>query len=167
MFSKINLNRYLKTITNSEAKARADIRGSREYQKLLGYVHFYEANDGGVLLVADVKGLPHNPKACSCQVFGFHIHEGSECTGNAQDPFANVGGHYNPNRCPHPQHAGDLPPLFENNGHAFMVFLTHRFKISDITGRTIVIHNSPDDFTTQPAGNSGKKIACGRIRAVK
>ena len=44
-----------------------------------------------------------------------------------------------------------------------MSVLTDRFSVSDILGRTLVIHISPDDFTTQPSGNSGKKIACGQI----
>ena len=42
--------------------------------------------------------------------------------------------------------------------------VTDRFTISDIIGRTVVIHKSPDDFTTQPSGNAGAKIACGEIK---
>jgi len=45
-----------------------------------------------------------------------------------------------------------------------MVFLTDRFTISEIIGKTIVIHISPDDFKSQPAGDAGKKIACGEIK---
>lgn len=66
--------------------------------------------------------------------------------------------------CPHPLHVGDLPPLLENNGYAYMSVLTNKFKISDIIGKTVIIHDMPDDSTTQPSGNSGKKIACGVIR---
>ncbi|MCX7614928.1 MAG: superoxide dismutase family protein, partial [Clostridiales bacterium] len=65
--------------------------------------------------------------------------------------------------CNHPGHAGDLPPLFGNYGHAFMAVFTGRVSVSEIIGRTVIIHASPDDFTTQPSGNSGKKIACGQI----
>ena len=100
---------------------------------------------------------------CSGGVFGFHIHEGNACTGNENDPFANAGGHYNPTNCPHPYHAGDLPPLFSNNGYAFMSVLINKFTVNEIIGRTVIIHSQPDDFTTQPSGNSGKKIACGEI----
>lgn len=58
---------------------------------------------------------------------------------------------------------GDLPPLVENNGYAYMQVLINKFKIKDILGKVIIIHDSPDDFTTQPSGNSGIKIACGKI----
>ena len=65
-----------------------------------------------------------------------------------------------------PYHAGDLPPLFSSHGQAYMAVLSGRFRIPEVLGRTIVIHSGPDDFTPQPAGNSGKKIACGVIRKV-
>ena len=42
--------------------------------------------------------------------------------------------------------------------------LTNRFAVKDIIGRTVVIHDKPDDFTTQPSGGSGVKIACGEIK---
>ena len=100
---------------------------------------------------------------CQNPVFGFHIHSGSSCTGNAQDPFADAGEHYNPGTCLHPYHAGDMPPLFGNNGYAFQIFLTDRFRVSEIIGKTVIIHGSPDDFMTQPGGNSGTRIACGPI----
>lgn len=58
---------------------------------------------------------------------------------------------------------GDLPPLIENNGYAYMQVLINKFKIKDILGKVIIIHDSPNDFTTQPSGNSGIKIACGKI----
>ncbi|MFQ7398750.1 MAG: superoxide dismutase family protein, partial [Neglectibacter sp.] len=51
-----------------------------------------------------------------------------------------------------------------NHGYAWSAFLTSRFTIRQVLGRTLIIHGSPDDFTTQPAGNSGKRIACGEIR---
>ena len=87
---------------------------------------------------------------------------GSSCTGNKEDEFANAGTHYNPTNCPHPFHSGDLPSLLENNGYAYMSVLLNKFKIKDIIGKVVIIHDMPDDFTSQPSGNSGKKIACGR-----
>ena len=80
------------------------------------------------------------------------------------DAFKESEGHYNPNQCPHPAHAGDLPPLLNNKGMAVSVVLTGQFALNDIVGRTIIIHSMADDFRTQPAGDSGKKIACGKIR---
>lgn len=79
------------------------------------------------------------------------------------DPFADAMSHYDPRGCAHPYHAGDLPPLFGNNSFALSVFLTDRFSVHEVIGRTVIIHDHPDDFTTQPSGNSGTKIACGVI----
>ena len=139
--------------------ARAVLRGSAVYPELKGTVYFFEIN-GGVIVIADVEGLPMQTECGG--VFGFHIHEGMGCGG---DDFAETLGHYNPRNCDHPYHAGDLPPLFRNEGGgAWMTILTDRFTLQEIIGRTVVIHLNPDDFMTQPAGNSGRKIACGAIR---
>lgn len=72
--------------------------------------------------------------------------------------------HYNPDNCQHLYHAGDMPPLFGVDGSAVLLFLTNRFSVEEIIGRTVIIHARPDDFMTQPSGNSGEKIACGVIR---
>ena len=94
----------------------------------------------------------------------FIFMSGSTCTGNSNDEFANAKGHYNPENCPHPYHAGDLPPLLENNGYSYMSVFLNKFKVKDIIGKVIIIHDMPDDFATQPSGNSGTKIACGEIK---
>ena len=65
----------------------------------------------------------------------------------------------------HPRHAGDLPPVLGNDGTAWMEIYTGRFYPMDVVGRTIVLHEMPDDFKTQPSGDSGMKIACGEIKA--
>jgi copper/zinc superoxide dismutase (SODC) len=109
-------------------------------------------------------GLPLAGGPCGGRIFGFHIHEGGACSGNSNDWFADTLAHYNPGKCEHPYHAGDLPPLFGNNGFALALFLTNRFRVEEIIGRTVIIHDRPDDFTTQPSGNSGVKIACGEIK---
>lgn len=127
-----------------------------------GTVSFYPRRNG-TLVVADISKLPQSDSTCSSGVFGFHIHEGTSCGGEG---FSETKGHLNLSDCTHPYHIGDLPPLFECGGRAFMSVLTGRFHISDIIGRTVVIHSNPDDFTTQPSGNSGTKIACGKIVAV-
>ena len=66
--------------------------------------------------------------------------------------------------CPHPYHTGDLPPLFSEDGQAWMAVYISKFTPEQIVGRTIIIHGNVDDFTTQPSGNSGPMIACGVIR---
>jgi Cu-Zn family superoxide dismutase len=158
-------NNYIKALCSMCPAATARVKGSRSHPFLRGRVNFVPVSDG-VLVVSIIKGLPTGGGKCGSGVFGFHIHEGMTCTGTESDPFADTMGHYNPDDCPHPQHAGDMPPLFENSGTAFSVLLTNRFKISEIIGRTVVIHSQPDDFTTQPSGNSGTKIACGEIERV-
>jgi Cu-Zn family superoxide dismutase len=146
--------------------ATAVIKGSEEYSGIHGTVKFYQESSG-VLVVADILGLPAPTENCKSQIFAFHIHGGSDCSGNPEDPFANAGSHYDPDGCPHPYHAGDMPPLFVADGRAFLAFLTDRFNIGDILGKTVIIHDRPDDFTTQPSGNAGTKIACGIISKVK
>lgn len=120
----------------------------------------------GVLLSIQVKSLPISDDVCQKPIFAVHIHNGGNCTGNSTDPFADAMTHYNPNNCNHPYHAGDLPPIFGANGLGFSACLTNRFTAEEIIGKTIIIHSAPDDFTTQPAGNSGTKIACGVISYV-
>lgn len=115
-------------------------------------------------MAAEACGLPETAERCGNAVFGFHIHSGGRCSGDHTDPFADALAHYNPEDCPHPAHAGDLPPLFSNHGNAFQLFLTDRFTVREIIGKTIIIHARPDDFTSQPGGNSGERIACGEIK---
>ncbi len=144
----------------------AVLKGSDFYPDLTGTVWFYQT-DRGVLVVTEVDGLPQEHTPCAAPFFGFHIHGGNACSGNEQDPFFDAGSHFNPLDCPHPHHAGDMPPLLGNAGYALSVFLTDRFTIDEIIGKTVIIHDSPDDFTTQPAGNAGKKIACGVVTSNK
>lgn len=142
--------------------AQAEVFGAPSYPSIHGLVSFYRFKDG-VLVAAEISGLPYSTSPCQYGIFAFHIHTGSSCTGTEEDPFADTLGHYNPGGCGHPDHAGDLPPLFGNNGYAFSAVYTDRFSIDEIIGRTVIIHAMPDDFTTQPSGNSGRKIACGQI----
>lgn len=142
--------------------AKANIKGGKKYPKINGIVTFKETK-GGVLVTAKVTGLPQTNTSCTGRFFGFHIHEGSSCSGTINDEFANARSHLNPTNCTHPFHIGDLPPLIENNGYAYMRVLINKFNIKDILGKVVIIHDMPDDFTTQPSGNSGTKIACGKI----
>ena len=141
---------------NERPAAFATVQGDGAHPSLQGTVRFYPRSQG-TLVVADVVGLPGSEAG----FFGFHIHEGGDCGGIG---FSDTGGHYNPQNRPHPQHAGDLPSLLSNNGTAWLSVLTGRFQVRDVIGKTVVIHSRPDDFTTQPSGNSGSKIACGVIR---
>ena len=136
--------------------AVAKIRGGVEDPKLSGCIRFYQQN-GCVLIVAEIWGLPRESET---GFFGFHIHQGERCSGT---DFSGTGGHYNPTDHGHPKHAGDLPPLLACQGNAYLSVKTDRFYVNEIIGRTVVIHSNPDDFHSQPAGNAGRKIACGVI----
>jgi len=143
------------------AAARAELIGSAGAPNLKGSVTLYPYA-GGSLVLAMVSGLPGNG------FFGFHVHEGGRCeprTDTAGKPaFEDALGHYNPTGRPHPQHAGDLPVLLSNRGTAFMLVYTDRFTPGQVRGRAVVVHAQPDDYRSQPAGDSGARIACGVFR---
>lgn len=161
MYKKNKLCDYA-AVLSRRPDAVAEIYGSDEHPAIRGRVSFYRVKCS-VLAAAEISGLPADESGCGRRIFALHIHEGGMCTGNKADPFADVGTHYNPDNSPHPYHAGDMPPLFGNNGYAFSAFLTDRFSVEEILGRTVIIHGGTDDFSTQPSGNAGSKIACGRI----
>lgn len=149
--------------------AIAYIRGGPLAPNIRGVVIFTNVPNG-VRVCVDITGLPKFQPATSTNPqigpHGFHIHEKGDCTvGNADNPFTASGGHWNPDNQPHGNHKGDFPVLFSNNGMASMCFFTDRFKVSDIIGKSIIIHQGPDDYRSQPAGNSGKRLACGVIKA--
>lgn len=152
-----NVSSALVSVLCKKPQAYAEIRGSKDYKSISGIVKFYQTANG-TLIYAIITGLPMNNS-----FHGFHIHEGKNCSGNSDDPFADVKSHYNPQNAEHPNHAGDLPTLINNNGFALSIFITDRISVDDIINRTIIIHEKADDFTTQPSGKSGKKIACGSI----
>ena len=123
---------------------------------------------GNVVVRADVRGL--RPSA----QFGFHLHEKGDCS--SSDGMA-AGGHFNPTDKPHghysvaERHAGDLASLRSDaEGVAVYAFETNLLSVTagptSVVGRAIIIHAEPDDYRTQPTGNSGARIACGLIRAV-
>ena len=142
----------------NQRRAVAHILGGSEYECLSGKIEFYQSKNG-VWVIANVGGLPENETG----FFAMHIHDGSSCSG---ENFSETGSHYNPENVKHPLHSGDLPPLLASNGNAYMAVLTNRFTVDEIMGKTVVIHMDYDDFTSQPAGNAGDKIACGVIKSI-
>ena len=145
-------------IISRRPAAFARIKGGREVPILSGTVRFFQL-PAGILVEVEVSGLPNN----SSGFYGFHIHTGGSCGGT---DFSAAGGHFDPGHQPHPRHGGDLPPLLSYGGRAYMAVMTDRFSIPDILGRTVIVHAMPDDFRTQPAGDSGMRIGCGTIRRV-
>ncbi|MDO4282263.1 MAG: superoxide dismutase family protein [Clostridia bacterium] len=157
-----NLNKRNIRIDNF---AFAKIKGSSQYPNLYGKVSFKQLKDG-VLVTTEIHGLPYEADSCNGGIYGFHIHEGESCTGTNENPFADAKTHYNKTECIHPYHSGDMPPLFGNNGYAYMSFFTNRFTVKDIIDKVVIVHRMPDDLKTQPSGNSGEMIACGKIFAM-
>ena len=121
--------------------------------------------DHGLRVAGEVRGLAPNSE------HGFHIHEKGDCgdNGNAS------GGHFNPAGGIHGKfaapgsHAGELPSLMADaSGVARFRVDDHSISLTDgaannVLGRALVVHRDRDDFTTQPAGNSGPRIACAVI----
>ena len=118
----------------------------------------------GLHIEAQVAGL-------SAGQHGFHIHEVGDCS--AADATS-AKGHYNPHGKLHgdrggEHHVGDMPNLMADAaGNARLSVdladMSLHGEAGNVTGRAVVIHADPDDYRSQPAGNSGKRIACGVIR---
>ncbi len=129
-----------------------------------GIVTFTQ-HDGKVILDAQIAGLTPG-------LHGFHIHEKGDCS--APDGTS-AGGHFNPTHQPHgdpsghAHHMGDLPMLYADaDGHAKLHVELDSLSLQgaeNIVGRALIIHRNFDDFTTQPTGNSGARVACGVIVA--
>lgn len=118
-----------------------------------------------VLVTAEVQGLKPNAE------HGFHVHEKGDCSSG---DGMSTGGHFDPNGKAHgahgssAHHAGDLPSLLADiNGNAKLSFETKAITVgsgsTDIVGRGLIVHRDPDDFKSQPTGNSGPRLACATI----
>lgn len=154
----------------ASSTAFAVVKGGPLAPNLRGLVSFQEVPNGTDVSI-EVTGLPaYRPGSADKDPVGphgFHIHEKDSCDiGDPQNPFQTAGGHWNPTNQPHGNHAGDFPVLFSNHGYARMSFFTNKFHVRDVIGKTVIIHESPDDYRTQPAGDAGRRLACGIIRAV-
>lgn len=118
---------------------------------------------GGISFHIEASGLPHG-------IHGIHVHPIGRC-----DPpdFASAGTHWNPAGRQHglnnPQgpHAGDLPNVtVAANGvlnQTVVLPNATMAQLLDADGAAILIHAGPDDYVSQPSGNSGAKIACAVI----
>lgn len=123
---------------------------------------------GGVHIYGQVSGL--NPGS----TVAVHIHK----KGNCADKGKAAGGHYNPYDKPHANpesiesHAGDLPNITaDENGVATMDFVKKNISVAmsgtnSVYRRAFIVHSGADDYQSQPAGDSGERIACGIIENI-
>jgi Cu-Zn family superoxide dismutase len=137
---------------------------SKSGSNLNGSVNFSQSGKQ-VIVTGTFSGLKPNSE------HGIHIHEKGDCS--ASDAMS-AGGHYNPSNSQHggvhsnAYHAGDMPNIVsDSSGNAnYRTTLTGISIVGDqsIIGRAVVVHRDPDDYKSQPAGNSGPRIGCGLIR---
>lgn len=147
----------LRILEYYQPDACACMKGGDSFPSITGMVRFFSTPLDGVLVEAEFFGLPDN-----FSFHGLHIHEHGNCSGD----FSESGSHYNPTKQPHPFHKGDLLPVFNNRGYAWYIYQDNNLSVKEIIGRSVILHQNADDFTSQPAGNSGAKIACGVIEKV-
>jgi Cu-Zn family superoxide dismutase len=145
------------------AKATAMLE-SRSGSSVTGKVTFTQKG-GKVVMKVVAKGLTPGTHA-------IHLHDKGDCS--APDA-ASAGGHWNPTSEDHgkwghaPFHHGDIGNLVADaKGKAEMTVESELWtlgdgKPSDVVGHAVVIHAKEDDFTTQPTGNAGGRVACGVI----
>lgn len=124
-----------------------------------------EEFDGNIRVIVEAGELPPGPH-------GTHVHTVGTCT---PPDFTSAGGHWNPAGTQHGKenpagpHAGDMPNLdigSEGRGRVIFTLPGGTFpQFLDQDGAAIVIHSGPDDYKTDPSGNSGARIACGVFHA--
>jgi Cu-Zn family superoxide dismutase len=135
--------------------------------KVSGTVTFTEVADG-VQVHAEITGLtPGN--------HGFHVHEFGDCSaGDA----SSAGAHFNPTNKPHAgpdateRHVGDMGNVeADASGKANLEYVDHQISLTNdqqsVIGRSVVVHAKADDLKSQPAGDSGARVACGVIGRAK
>jgi superoxide dismutase, Cu-Zn family len=152
-------------VTTADAQtARADIKTAEG--KTVGEATLEQKGDG-VHIAATFTGLPSGTRA-------FHIHGVGKC----EPPFESAGGHFNPTGKQHGKenprgaHAGDLPNLEvgatgQVRFEAVVKDVTldaGKTGLLDADGAALVVHEGGDDHKSDPAGNAGKRIACGVVR---
>jgi superoxide dismutase, Cu-Zn family len=152
------------TASNTDNTARAELKNGSGQP--VGTATLTQLSSA-VRIVVEVHGLPPGQH-------GVHVHTVGKCDG---PDFVSAGAHFNPIGRQHgalnPQgaHAGDLPNLtVGSDGKGRMESTTELFtlgsgqtSIFDPDGSALVVHAAPDDFKTDPTGNSGARIACGVI----
>lgn len=146
-----------KTLTiNLEPKSNSTVTGTATFTE----------KDGKVTFTAKMAGLDPG-------VHAIHIHEKSDCT--AADG-SSAGGHWNPTFKKHGKwgvgeyHKGDIGNFTADaKGNGTITMTTDEWAIGgddetkNILGKGLIVHQGADDFTSQPAGDAGARVACSGI----
>lgn len=150
-------------------RAAAELRASDG--RVVGHAEFQQRR-AGVVVRLDVQGLP--PGA-----HGAHIHQRAVCT---PPDFASAGDHFDHSGTGHDHsaagghHAGDLPNLqVGRDGRGAMEAMIPGIRLAGDDahslmrggGTSIVLHQNEDDFSAEPSGNAGARMACGVIVLVR
>ena len=147
------------------ASAQASLAGASG-SKVSGELQF-SAGEGGVSVTGNLTGL------AASTVHGFHIHETGDCS--APDAKS-AGGHFNPAHVDHggpssaTRHLGDIPNVeADAQGNATVSATIDGATLrdggaNDLLGKAVIVHAKRDDYTTQPSGDSGDRIACGVVK---
>lgn len=150
---------------DDSAPARAvAVLSPTQGQKAHGEVVF-ERKPGGVEVVARVEGLAPG-------THGFHVHEVGDCS---SPDASSAKGHFNPGNQPHGareasrRHEGDLGNIAADaSGKAEAKLVDRQLALDgpeSIVGKAVIVHEKADDFTTQPTGDAGGRVACGVVKA--
>ena len=116
-----------------------------------GTATFNQTAEGKVKLVLSVNNLSTGKHAV-------HLHENGDCS--AADATS-AGGHWNPEGEEHGKRGED--------GLGSLVMVVDGWSIgdgqdTDILNKAVIIHAEADDFTSQPSGDAGSRVACGVIQ---
>src|SRR5690606_21443831 len=156
-------------VIDQPTKAASATLAATEGNQVSGLLMF-SVVDGVVHATGEVRGLAADSE------HGFHLHEHGDCS--APDATS-AGGHFNPATSDHGRvghgdhHGGDSDNLkADANGVAVV---DARFEgvtlgdgaATDIVGKGVIVHAAADDYTTQPTGNAGARLACGVIQAAQ
>lgn len=152
---------------NTLPQARVELKGTQGQTANGNLTLERVANGPGVRLHGTLAGLQPNG------THGFHIHENGDCS--APDG-SSAGGHFNPDGKPHGKpgqsehHVGDIFSVTADaNGVGQVDAIAERATLgdgaaTDVLGKAVIVHAKPDDYTTQPTGDAGGRIACGVIQ---
>jgi len=134
---------------------------------------------GTITITESPIGLVFTPKLTDLTPgnHGFHVHQNPDCAAGMKDgkqvPGLAAGGHYDPAATGKHEghegkgHLGDLPVLTVGaDGTASTAVTAPRLKMSDVKGRSLMIHAGGDNYADLPAplGGGGARIACGVIK---